>query len=258
MKVHRLAVWFLLPVLAGCTRLSQEPINPPAGLNAQQKVEWSTSHCIRSVKERRPWIERFVDCRCAYNDFLVTIISPDGTALASYRDAVLKPASAFKSVPADVKQQFLDRATQKQYYLHAVNGRRYPYHVTAIAADCESAILKPMKPIPPQPYIDIRRLEVPKTGQSYRVIVGPVHAEEPVSLITGNITVSRLVDGAASASTNLLFRESDRSLMGFCQSTETGYLAAKDLKPLQRFIEANSSVRFVDTQKLKPGQPVKP
>ncbi len=245
----------ILPLLAGCSLFTHQPITPPAGLNAQQKVEWSTSNCVRSVKERRPWIHKIFPCKCVDLEYYVTIISPDGTALASYRDAVLKPASAFMSVPADVKQKYLDRATQKQYNLQAVNGRRYPYHVTAISADCESAILKPVKPIPPQPYLDISRIEAAKAGQSYRGVVGPESAEDPASLTNGHITVSRLVDGAASASINLLFRESDGSFAGFCHSAETGYLAATNLKPLQRFIQANSSVRFVDTPKPKHGQP---
>ncbi len=257
MKVHRLAVWFLLPMLAGCTRLTQQPITPPAGLNAQQKAEWSTSQCIRMVKEKRPWNHKIFPCRCSYRDYYVTIISPDGTALASYKDAVLKPASAFKSVPAAVRKTYTERATQKQYLLQAANGRRYPYHVTALAADCESAILKPVKPIPPQPYLDISRIEAPKAGQSYRGIVG-VYSNQPIPLKLGTITVNKLVNEPVSVSSYLLFRESDGSFTGFTQVTETGYHAGENLKPLQKFIEANSSVRFGIPPQPKPEQPVKP
>lgn len=256
MTRNGLALFVLLPLLAGCSLFTRQPLTPPAGLNAQQKVEWSTSHCIRSVKEHRPWIEKFISCRCVYNDFLVTIISPDGTALASYRDAVRRPASAFKGVPAAVRKTFTERATNKRYFLQAADGSRYPYHVTALASDCESVILKPEKPIPPQPYLDISRMAVPQLGQSYRGVVGPISAEQPDSLTTGNISVSRLVNEAVSASIQLLFRASDGSFVGFCTSVDTKYLAAKNLKPLQRFIEANSTVRFVNTPKPEP--PVKP
>lgn len=245
-------------MLAGCSLSTQQPITPPAGLNVQQKVEWSTSHCVRSVKERRPWIERFVDCRCAYNDFLVTIISPDGTALASYRDAALKPASTFKSVPADVKQKYLDQATKKLYLLQAVNGRRYPYHVTALAPDCESAILKPVKPIPPQPYLDVSRMTVPQLGQSYRGVVSPVYAGQELPIRLGTIKLHSQLKQAVTMSIHLLFRESDGSFAGFCQPTETGFAAESNLKPLQMFVEANSSVRLVDTPKPKPEPSVKP
>ncbi len=244
MKWYKLAICFL-PLLAEGSSSEAASPKPPVGQSVSQRIETKCSQSVRAARIRvQP--HKLADNRSiTYLDFIVCVISADGTALGRYMDFVGIPnRTSRKKIDAAISKRAIDAAAKRQYQLLAADGKSYEYKLAAFGADCNTVILKPANPIPAQPYLDISRLAVPVLAQRYRTYTGPndpIYREKPRM---GSIIVGGIGTGPMSFGNGLIFRDSDGSFIGYNSSIGAKNVVMNSTKPLMSFIEANSTVRF--------------
>lgn len=210
--------------------------------------------CKQSIRAVRLYVQPFHlkdGPTITYMDYKVCVITANGTALGRYQDFVGVPSNTARyNIDAAIAKRAVDAAFKRRHKLLAADGKIYEYKVTAIGADCDTVIIKPVKPIPVQPYLDISRLAVPVLAQRYRACIGPnnpLYKEKPRFV---SVTVNGMISGPMSCGSGLLFRESDGSFIGYNSPIGEDSVVMNSTKPLMRFVEANSTVRF--KKKLEP------
>lgn len=240
-------LWVLaicLPLLAGCHKPAPQILTPPAGLNASQRINWNIKRCVRPIERIEPFYARWFFGDLQFAKKWVTIISSDGTALAQVRDIVGAHAYLSSTNPGLMKE-LTDRATRARFSVKSADGHSYTYQMTAMSTECDSVILKPVRIIPPQPYLDIRRLAPPQLAQGYEAYYGSGLDLDDTNLRLEQAMIEGVVDEPMSANSGLLFRNSDGSFIGYkANRSMFPNIVSTDTQPLMKFIEANSTVRF--------------
>ncbi len=254
-----------LVILAGCQKPAPQQLTPPSGLSASQRVEWSCRKCVRPIRRMPSLLDSVMKSNQPQPTEMVTIISADGTAISSY-DSFLgnfrNVVSIDRSTAVRNFAQKLDkRIRESSYSLLAADGSSHTYRVTAISMECDSLILRPVNTVPPQPYLDIRRLAIPQLAGQYRLYEarkvqwmndepGTVWPDEDGRHQT--ITICGTYGYSMHASQMLLFRPSDGSFIGY--QTGNANIASKNIRPLKQFIEANTPIRV--TGDVEPKAPL--
>lgn len=254
-----------LVMLLGCQKPTPPQLTPPSGLSASQRVEWSCRKCVRPIRRIPSLLDRVMKSNLPQPTEMVTIISADGTAISSY-DSFLGNFRNVVSVDRSAAMRKFARKLDKRilgsrYSLLAADGSNYTYWVTAISKDCDSLILRPVDTIPPQPYLDIRRLAIPQLAGQYRLYEarkvqwmndepGTVWPDEDGRHQT--MTVCGLYDYPMCAGQMLLFRPSDGSFIGYQKGS--AHIVSRNIKPLKQFNEANTPIRV--SSAIEPKTPL--
>ncbi|MHB1460908.1 MAG: hypothetical protein ACYC1M_06495 [Armatimonadota bacterium] len=247
-----------MALLSGCQKPAPPQLTPPSGLSASQRVEWSCKKCVRPIRRMPSLLDRVMKSNLPQPTEMVTIISADGTAISSY-DSFLgnfkDVVSIDRSAPLREFARKLDkRIRESSYSLLAADGSSYTYRVAAVSKACDSLIVRPVDTIPPQPYLDIRRLAIPQLAGQYRLYEarkvqwmndepGTVWPDEDGRHQT--ITICGTHEYPMWAGQMLLFRPSDGSFIGFATPTSNvSGVVPNNIKPLMTFIEANTPIRL--------------
>lgn len=235
-----LIVTICLLTLAGC---GDKPFAPLSG-DARHRVQQQLDRCLVKVQEPG-WGTVNSLPRNLKAQGKALVIAPDGTVLARWQWG----GPLYKG-PNEANQSVVEWS--KSLKMQLANGRWVAYKKLAYDRELNMSILKPVKPLSDQPYIDISKIyDVP---MGIKVFTTSTADDTLISTLDQRVVINdakHTVKYDTFCPHDLAFSMQNAKLIGWCYDADSPTTQITQIPAAVReFIEWNTSIRFTYAGKI--------